>query len=231
MNGPIASLAKAARSFWQDTDGIILPYVTVMLVVIVGISLLALDGGRAISLQSQLQKGADALAIAGAAELDRMPDSTTRAVNAINNLITNSSVFGTGAAANVTDAQIRFIGRDLPADNVPNLDAYVICSGNACTAEHSVAARFVEVTVTPTTIPTILPASFVTFGRPNTVTAGARATAGMDQVVCEFTPMFICNPYATPEMSYDAATAALQAAAANPGHAPAADRDARRRRR
>ena len=49
------------------------------------------------SLQSQLQKGADALAIAGAAELDRMPDSTGRAVNAINNLITNSSVFGTGA--------------------------------------------------------------------------------------------------------------------------------------
>ena len=103
MKEPIANLAKAARSFWQDTDGIILPYVTVMLVVIVGTSLLALDGGRSMSLQSQLQKGADALAIAGAAELDRMPDSTDRAVNAINNLVTNSSVFGTGGTANVTD--------------------------------------------------------------------------------------------------------------------------------
>ena len=66
------------------------------------------------SLQSQLQKGADALAIAGAAELDRMPDSTDRAVTAINNLITNSSVFGTGGAANVTDSQIRFTST-LPA--------------------------------------------------------------------------------------------------------------------
>ena len=141
MKGPIASLAKATRSFWQDTDGIILPYVTVMLVVIVGTSLLALDGGRYMSLQSQLQKGADALAIAGAAELDRMPDSTGRAVDAINNLITNSSVFGTGGTANVTDAQIRFTST-LPADSVANIDAQVICTGNGCTAAQSVAGAF-----------------------------------------------------------------------------------------
>ena len=101
-------------------------------------------------------------------------------------------------------------------DSVANIDAQVICTGNACTAEQSVLARFVEVTVTPTTIPTILPASFVAVGRLNTVTAGARATAGMDQVVCDFTPMFICNPYSTPGMTYDQATAALQAAVANP---------------
>ena len=215
LKEPIANLARSARAFWQDTDGIILPYVTVMLVVIVGTSLQALDGGRYMSLQSQLQKGADALAIAGAAELDRMPDSTGRAVDAINNLITNSSVFGTGGAANVTDSQIRFTST-LPADSVANIDAQVICTGNACTAEQSVAARFVEVTVTPTTIPTIFPASFVAAGAASTVTAGARATAGMDQVVCDFTPMFICNPYSTAEMTYDQATAALQAAVANP---------------
>jgi hypothetical protein len=215
MKGPIANLAKAARSFWQDTDGIILPYVTLMLVVIIGTSLLALDGGRAISLQSQLQKGADALAIAGAAELDRMPDSTDRAVAAINNLVTNSSIFGTGGAANVTVSQIRFtIG--LPEDIAANIDAQVMCTGNACTAAQSVTARFVEVAVTPTTIPTILPASFLPGLFLNTVTAAARATAGMDQVVCDFTPMFICNPYATAEMTYDQATAALQSAVASP---------------
>jgi Flp pilus assembly protein TadG len=214
MEGHIANLAKATRSFWHDTDGVILPYVTVMLVVIVGTSLLALDGGRYMSLQSQLQKGADALAIAGAAELDRMPDSTDRAVNAVNNLITNSSVFGTGGAANVTDSQIRFMST-LPDDSVPNVDAHVICTGNACTPAQSVAARFVEVTVTPTTIPTILPASFVA-NVANTVTAGARATAGMDQVVCDFTPMFVCNPYSTAGMTYDQATAELQAAVADP---------------
>jgi hypothetical protein len=43
-----------------------------MLVVIVGISVLALDGARYMSLQTELQNRADALALAGAAELDRL---------------------------------------------------------------------------------------------------------------------------------------------------------------
>src|SRR5262249_30745662 len=42
-----------ARTFWDDTSGIILPYVTMMLVVIVGLSVLAVDGARLMSLQTQ----------------------------------------------------------------------------------------------------------------------------------------------------------------------------------
>ena len=61
---------------WRDESGVILPYVTVMLVVFVGVAALALDAARSLSLQTQLQKGADALAIAGAAELDRLTTST-----------------------------------------------------------------------------------------------------------------------------------------------------------
>ena len=38
-----------ARAFWNDTSGVILPYVTAMLVVIVGLSVLALDGARLMS--------------------------------------------------------------------------------------------------------------------------------------------------------------------------------------
>ena len=71
------------KAFWDDTDGVILPYVTVMLVVIIGVSVLALDGARYMSLQTQLQNGADALALAAAAELDRMPTAIERARNAI----------------------------------------------------------------------------------------------------------------------------------------------------
>src|SRR5262249_56758138 len=84
---------RFARAFWNDTSGVILPYVTVMLVVIVGLSVLALDGARLMSLQTQLQNGADALALAGAAELDRLPDAGTRARTAIVRLLTNSSLF------------------------------------------------------------------------------------------------------------------------------------------
>src|SRR5262249_18024180 len=35
---------QSLKSLWNDTSGIILPYVTMMLVVIVGLSVLAVDG-------------------------------------------------------------------------------------------------------------------------------------------------------------------------------------------
>src|SRR5262249_398040 len=74
-------------------------------------------------------------------------------------------------------------------------------------------ARFVSVAVRPVTLPTILPATF--FGGTNTITTSAFAVAGFDQVVCEGTPIYVCNPYETPGMTYDQATEALQQAAGN----------------
>src|SRR6267154_1067570 len=90
-------IARFAKTFWSDTSGIILPYVTLMLVAIVGMAVLAIDGARFMSLQTQLQNGADALALAGAAELDRLPDAEDRALHAIRRLLTNSTLFGSRA--------------------------------------------------------------------------------------------------------------------------------------
>ena len=61
----ILSTYRMFKSLWQDTSGIMLPYVTMMLVVIIGLSLLAVDGARYMSLQTQMQAAADALALAG----------------------------------------------------------------------------------------------------------------------------------------------------------------------
>src|SRR5262252_1032062 len=97
----IEKLAQSATALWSDTQGLILPYVTIMLVVIIGVAVLALDGARYMSLQTQLQNGADALALAGAAELDRLPDSETRAIRAMNNLLRNQTLPGSGARGNV----------------------------------------------------------------------------------------------------------------------------------
>ena len=47
---------QSARAFRNDTSAVILPYLTIMLVVIVGLSVLALDGARLMSLQTQLAK-------------------------------------------------------------------------------------------------------------------------------------------------------------------------------
>ena len=71
-------------------------------------------------------------------------------------------------------------------------------------------AAFVEVTVEPIRLGTILPASF--FGGSNVLTVGAQAVAGFDQVVCDFTPIFTCNPFETGGMTYRQATEALVSA-------------------
>ena len=76
-------IVQYVEGLWRDTQGVILPYVTVMLVVIIGVAVLALDGARYMALQTQLQSGADALALAAAAELDRTPTAIDRALNAI----------------------------------------------------------------------------------------------------------------------------------------------------
>jgi Putative Flp pilus-assembly TadE/G-like len=220
----VATIEQSVKAFLRDTDGIILPYVTVMLVVIVGVSVLALDGSRYLSLQTQLQNGADALALAGAAELDRTPTGIERAYKAIgfrcaansstcqpieggHGLVSNWSLFGSGPDRNVRVAGIRFL-RSLPVH-----DSDPILPGNV-TSDPTQAA-FVEVTVKPIGLPTILPASF--FGGSNLLTVGAQAVAGFDQVVCDFTPIFICNPFETQGMTYQQATTAL----VNASHDPA----------
>ena len=192
-------IVQLIKSFWDDTDGVILPYVTVMLVVIIGVSVLALDGARYMSLQTQLQNGADALALAAAAELDRTPTAINRALNAIKK-------FGSGSNLNVKVASIRFLG------SLPLRDSDPILPPNL--TSDPTRAAFVEVTVEPIRMHTILPASI--FGGSNVVTAGAQAVAGFDQVVCDFTPIFICNPFETRGMSYQQATQALVSASNDP---------------
>src|SRR6202047_3398740 len=146
---PAATIARSIKAFWGDTDGVILPYVTMMLVVVVGVSVLALDGSRYLSLQTQLQKGADALALAGAAELDRTPTVIERAINAINSLVTNASLFGSGPDRNVQVARIRFLG------SLPARDSDPILPRNE--TSDPTRAAFVEVTAEPIRLPTILP--------------------------------------------------------------------------
>jgi len=193
-------------ALWNDTRGMILPYVTMMLVVIVGLSVLALDGARYMSLQTQLQQGADALAIAGAAELDRLPDAESRALTAINTLVTNSTIFGVENSRNVRVSRIQFYSQLPASDNSPITDGIL--------ASDPMNARFVSVSVRPVTLTTLLPASL--FGGTNAVTTTASAVAGFDQVVCDFTPVFVCNPFEIAGMSYDQATQALQHGASDP---------------
>src|SRR5262252_6101611 len=119
---------RFARTFWNDTTGAILPYVTVMLVAIVGLSVVALDGARLMSLQTQLQNGADALALAGAAELDRLPDAEIRARTAIKHLLSNSTLFGSDKNTTIAVSNIKFYSH-LPASDASPMSAGTLATG------------------------------------------------------------------------------------------------------
>jgi len=144
--------------------------------------------------------------LAGAAELDRLPDSETRAIEAINRLLSNSTLFGSGNDRNVQVADIAFYSQ------LPDSDSSPISTG--VRASNSLNARFVAVTVRPVSLRTIFPSAL--FSGPDVISTGASAVAGFDQVVCQMTPLYVCNPYETADMDYGQATAALESAAVDP---------------
>jgi hypothetical protein len=196
MRGPRHLLHR----FRRDERGSAMVFVAVMLPVLVGFALLAIDMSRANNLHNDLQKGADAFALAGAAELDGSTGAQFRATAAITNLITNTAKFSsTGADHTLTidDVTIRFL-KGLPADNKAlNADG-VDEDGNDWIAAGDADARFVEVTLKPDVgvagFASIFPVSFLG-GGPDTFTIGGQAVAGFKQSVCDVTPMFICNPF------------------------------------
>ena len=202
----IVSTYRMFKSLWQDTSGIILPYVTVMLVVIIGLSLLAVDGARYMSLQTQMQAAADALALAGARELNKRTlnglTPQQRATNAINNLVTNG-LAGMGITTPVTASTPVFYSA-LPVASA-GFTGHV-----ATTAPDN--AKFVAVTVNPVSVATIFPVTFLNAAGINSFTAQAQAIAGNSgEQICKVPPVFICNPYETPGNTDDAAaTTALQ---------------------
>lgn len=178
-------LPTAGRPLREDEDGIVLIFVTLLMPVIIGLCLLAFDATRVYILHSSLQKGADAIALAMAAELDRSSDAITRAQRARDTLTSNAAVFTSSyAAVDASSVTIRYL-RSLPA-----ADDAAVASGDVTT--DPLLARFVEVTVLPAQYDTIFPASFI--NAVSSVRAKATAIAGLEAGACAVTPMFICNP-------------------------------------
>jgi len=193
------------RKLRDDCSGVVLPYAAIMLGVIIGLAALALDGSRLMTVQSQMQSAADALALAGAVELDRRPDSIDRAQAAIRDLVTNA-VAGAGIGQNAQVSSVQFL-QSLPPD-----DDLAITERDL--TDDPTLAAYVQVTVQPITIRTILPVSLSSGS--STVAVGAQSVAGYDQVICDIPPALVCNPFENSGMSYYQATQALVEADANP---------------
>ncbi|WP_029586034.1 TadE/TadG family type IV pilus assembly protein [Bradyrhizobium sp. URHD0069] len=201
MTTRIMRLRRFVTTFRDDTRGAILPYVTVLMVVFIGMGALALDGGRFFSLQTQMQSVADALALAGARELNQRDGAIERAKSAINTMVDNR-LSALGYSGPIAHATPKFYSA-LPRAT----DGWPVTETNS-----DLDAKFVAVTVNPVTIPTIMPITFFQSAGVNSFSTGARAIAGFtSQTVCDIPPVFICNPYETGGMSDSEATLALRA--------------------
>lgn len=186
------------REFWRDQRGVAMILVAIMLPVLVGFALLAIDMSRANSLHNDLQKGADAMALAMAGELDGRADSITRAERvALNNLIANSHHFGANDSPEtiLRDSGVtwRFL-RSIPPSDDTAIRPEDVITDKITDAKNAI---FVEVTVTPVGFDAIFPASFLSASANNSFNVGATAVAGFEQSICETVPIFMCNPFET----------------------------------
>ncbi len=209
-------MLRTIRAFWNDQRGIAMILVAIMLPVLIGFALLAIDMSRANGLHNDLQKGVDAYALAAAAELDGNVDAITRANRAIDNLLTNSTKFSTSIDHTLAraDLTITYLSGIPASDSTVLSAAGVEPGGKDWSTTDPKLARFAEVTVNPSGLTdgagafaTIFPASFI--GSKDTIDIQPQAVAGFTNALCQFTPMFICNPFTNSSTSLSDLQAAL----------------------
>jgi len=71
-------IGRLGNRLARDDGGAVLIYVSIALTVFMGFAALVIDGGRLFTLDTEMQSAADALALAGAAELDGNADAIRR---------------------------------------------------------------------------------------------------------------------------------------------------------
>lgn len=203
-------MLRTIRAFWQDQRGVALILVSITLPAIIGFSLLTIDMSRVNNLHNDLQKGADAFALAAAAELDGSIGSWARAERAMAMLVDNESNFSTAGRVGLTSGQLGGTQVCNSAGSIswcflkaiPATDGTRITAANqasyladASPATGETQTRFIQVTVAPTGFAAIFPASFLSAGTSGNWTIDAVSVAGFTSGVCDFTPVYICNPY------------------------------------
>lgn len=178
----------------KSESGLALVFFAILMPVMLGLAVMVVDVGRAGNLHLDLQNAADGLALAAAAELDGKDDSIDRAELAIQTLVDNQARFGDGQDFIVDNAAIQvFFLEELPAKDDIEIGAADVLVAPYDADEQKVA-RFVAVYVNPVNYSLIFPLNFF---NPTTVPISGHAVAGFQRVVCDYTPMFICNPYET----------------------------------
>lgn len=192
--------SPTARSLIRGEEGIALAFMLVALPAFVGLALLAIDISRGNNLHYDLQKAADALALAAAAELNGSPSAITRANAALAEVVANGARFADGGpterfdfGGEANNVEVDYLC-SIPADDDDPIDLRDCSVGGDRTTEPTLA-QFAYVRISGANaqpITTLISASVL--GRPRTVSLGAEAVAGFTAAVCDLAPIYICNP-------------------------------------
>ncbi|MDX5412363.1 MAG: pilus assembly protein TadG-related protein, partial [Rhodobacterales bacterium] len=192
--------------FLKSDSGYALVLTLLFMPVFIGMSLLVIDISRGNNAHSDLQAAADALALAGARELDGGVDSIDRAIDAMSNVSNTVSFLGrtdeaAATALTFSDADrgsftVVFLS-DLPADDdTPLTQAFM--TANAVTNEEGAEqgdARFVYVRAQSRDLSPFFGLFFEGVTQVTDVPVAAEAVATYRSAACNVTPLFICNPF------------------------------------
>lgn len=169
--------------FWQNDDGAVLIYVTLIFAAFIGVGGLALDAGRAFTLREEMQQAADAAALAGAWQLDGTAAGAARADAAARAVVTNNQKWASGGTSAVTiaggTAGVQFLA------TVPTSDDAALT--------FTTAAPFDYVWV-KTTAANFDPWFMRLFGFSTATAVSAEAVAKKGSSQCQVTPLFMCLP-------------------------------------
>lgn len=191
--------------FLRSENGYALVLTLIFMPVFVGMSLLVIDISRGNNAHSDLQAAADALALAGARELDGAVDSMDRAVEAMTNVTNTVSFLGrTDEAAAITlrfavgenapeEFRVVFLSSMEPDDNTPLSEAFLTDNAVAFTAQEN--ARFVFVRAQSRDLSPFFGLFFNGVNPVTDVPIAAQAVATYRTAACDVTPLFICNPF------------------------------------
>src|SRR6185437_4608936 len=182
-------VSRIIREFRRDENGNVLVFVSIMIPVLVGFSVLTVDLARVNSLHNDVQSGLDAMALAAAAELDGKTDARARAARAIQNLLANQTNFSKDGQQTLgpSDVTVSYLHGIPPTakDGTPGdaialaADGTEVASGKSWVATGDADAVFAEVTlnsggssVSPSSLfQTIFPISLL--GGSDNATVGA----------------------------------------------------------
>lgn len=193
------------RKFFSRQDGYVLVLVLISMPIFIGLCVLVIDIGRGNNTHSDLYAAADAVALAGARELDGGTDAIDRAKLAMTKLTNNASFLGNsgGDVAQLifddtstntsNEGFTAFFLKDIPDDDHTPIDTAFILANRASDATEDALARYVYVAANTNNFSSIFYrlASFAS----GPVSIRASAVATQVSVACDVTPIYICNPF------------------------------------